>query len=658
MIATLAMLLLQQAIVAGTVVEAGTGLPVASVLLSAPSGDVRSDASGRFTLRAAPGDSIHARRVGYRPIVAVVAGPEVIVQLTSVALSLDPIAVTDARQPARLHAERSVAEARARGASSLPDLVQRLPFVTSRSGRGGTVLSMRGSRPEQVVVTLDGLPLTDPATGIADISDIPLIALGSVAASPGAAAASYGGGASGGVLALNTGDRSAISLTASSFHRRGAEAAARFEAWGGSLRLAGSWQSERNNFPFVNEFTATSGAGDSTERRVNADEQRAGLVLSAVFPRLHIVALGTALNRGLPGPMNVRIYDDVRQRSRRVLLRIGTSSGEWAASAGARLLDVSVRDPRNPAMDHDAQSLSVDVDVSRAIGRVTVRAGAGLDRVRATSLVPAERARGFVSASRNWERGRYRLRIDARADAVQTAGIRVSPSIGVERAGAATLFIRAGRGFRAPTFYDLYFASPQRVIARDVRPERVVLDAEAGVRVEHGLLAASASIFERRTHNAIVWFPGTFDWSPRNVPRERVRGVEAVLRLGGPRLAIESWGAVHDTRLFVDGIHIPTPYVPRMSGTLRADARVARFALSAEVAALGRRPYRIAPSAPENDLPPVVLLSADVSCSVSLLGADALVTAGIRNATNVRWQPVRRYPSPGRTWTAGLVVYP
>lgn len=89
----------------------------------------------------------------------------------------------------------AVSDARERGVSTLNGAIALLPYVALRSARGETGLSLRGARREQVVITLDGLPLNDPATGVADVNDVPLAAVQSVTVRPGADPLGAGSGA-------------------------------------------------------------------------------------------------------------------------------------------------------------------------------------------------------------------------------------------------------------------------------------------------------------------------------------------------------------------------------------------------------------------------------------------------------------------------------
>ncbi len=126
------------------------------------------------------------------------------------------------RALARTTGTIEVSAAQQMGVGTVTGLIGTLPFVAPRSARGETGLSLRGARREGVAITLDGLPLNDPATGLADVSDLPLLMLGSATVALGSDPLGAGSGATGGVLALHTGARRALSLRSGAFGQRAA----------------------------------------------------------------------------------------------------------------------------------------------------------------------------------------------------------------------------------------------------------------------------------------------------------------------------------------------------------------------------------------------------------------------------------------------------
>ena len=658
MIALLGSLLLQAtqpSTVRGSVRDASTHAPLASAIVAGPTASVRTDDDGRFVIGARSGDTLRVARVGYRPSRVIVAGESLHVALSPAALRLEEVAVRDSAEAVRLAASREAERARADGALTTADAASALPFVSARGGRAGLSLSMRGSRPEQVLVLMDGVPLNDPATGAADLTDVPLVALGAVAAVPGTDASRYGSGASGGVLALSSGAGSIVAASGGSFGARTLEARSGRTAGAWRLHGGGGWSASRNDYPLVID-RSRQGLPDSTATREDADEERLAVFGGASNGRFAATAFASRVERGLARPVEGNSAA-LREDRRRLLARAQLDAAGWSFAGGARVLDLDYRDPEGVVSPTRATSRSLDLEASRELAGVGMRAGVGTDRVEATSLRTVERPRGFVSLAGTRTLSAVRVDAALRGDAVRGAGVHLSPSLSAAwRLGALQLHGRAAQGFRAPSFHDLYVASAVSASARDVRPERVLMDAEAGVRVGGAAVSLAAAGFVRHTRDAIVWLPGSFSWSPHNVERERVRGAEARLLAAHGMLSVEGWAGAYHTRALIDGYDVPTPYAPQAAGgaVLRASHRA--LELVGSLSALGRRQYVTAPAARALELPGVALLDLTLSHRARLGTARLLSTAGVRNAGDVRWEPVRRFPAPGRSWILGITI--
>ena len=644
----------QSGVVTGAVLDGAIGTPVASALVASSAATTRTNNAGIFSLSAMIGDTLRVRRIGYREQRVVVDSRPLTIVLTPVAATLGAVRVSDSAAVGRASAARDVGEMRERGITSVPDAVASMPFVTARGAHGESTLSLRGARPEQVVVLIDGMPLNDPASGRADLSDIPLAALGALAVTPGSNASEFGSGASGGVVALGSGDGSLAAVSGTSLGGIGVEGAHAHAADWGSARLGASLATTRNEYLFLND----AGARDTVETRHNADERRASLFGSAVVGRVQLLALYAVREQGLAGPKNVRAYDHARESSDRRLARVRVGSNRWIASAGARRLVVRYRDESHSELAQDASTVVVDADALLSVGGIALKAGGAREHVWGTGLGVADRPSAFASASTRRRAGRVIADGSVRFDAAKGAHGQLSPSLAVERSGVLAPFARVAQGFRLPTFYDLYAPTPLGFVATGVEPERVLLDAEAGLRMNHNGASVSASAFTRRTQDAIVWFPGNFSWSPTNVAREDVRGVEARAGMVGQRYSADLWASHYDTRLFTDGTSVTTPYVPRFSGGASARASLGEFSVSTRLSAIGRRPFAMASASRAIEMPGVFLADLHASWRFATRRGSALLTAGAINVGNTVHESIRRYPSPGRSWQLAITVQP
>ena len=664
-------LLLAQVIVASSatrpvlVFDAASGAPVTLAVVESGVSRAITNGAGVAQLAVTRDDSIRIRRVGYRPLAVLLgqhAEPPV---RDTLRVALKPVAVSLAavvtRAPGgsgelgRSSTMRTIDAAREAGVVSITDLLSTLPFVAVRSARGEATLSIRGGRAEQVAVTLDGLSLTDPATGRADASDIPLAALATVRARPGTDGTS-GIGAVSGSVALTSGEGTLVSMRSAAYGARELEAALSIAPGEARVRLGGSWHEARNDFPFVNTDGATG--RDSLEQRANNDDARLALFATAAWPMARLTVLATHTERGLVGPMNVRIYDADRGRTDRLFVRGVMSFGNWTTAIGVRTQMLAYHSAPAPALDFRAETVAPDFDISGDVESLVVRAGAGLETGRATNIALPTRSRAFVSAEREWSWHELRAVAGVRVDAIERGGTQPSATLGVEWTARVTPFLRVSQAFRAPTLYDLYFASPERLTTRALDPERVEFDAEAGVRARVGDVEVSTAAFARDVRDAIIWFPGNFTWSPSNVGRERVRGAEGQASIAGRWYTASLWGTIMSSTLDAGGLTLQTPYVPEVSGGASVSLRAGSIGLTTTTHGLGRRAFTAAPASSSAELPAVLLTDVAVHWHATVAQSSLLLTAAVTNLGDARWESVRRYPAVGRSWSLALTLVP
>jgi outer membrane cobalamin receptor len=268
--------------------------------------------------------------------------------------------------------------------------------------------------------------------------------------------------------------------------------------------------------------------------------------------------------------------------------------------------------------------------------------------------------RGFALADARWSATLARVQAGVRVDAMTGAGALPSFSLAAERAVTShwTLAGRVTQAMRAPTLYDLYFASPQRVEVRALKPERVIADGEISLRFARtttfGFIQSSVAMVARNTRDAIVWFPGNFGWSPANVGRERVVGGEVNVALTSGWGEFATWATAYDATLTVGALSIPTPYVPRVATGSRLVAHWRSATVAATSRTMSRRPFSAGPRNRDYELPAVTLLDLALTHESPLHLAPTIATTftwTVENALDTSWQSVRGFPSPGRTWS-------
>jgi iron complex outermembrane receptor protein len=143
-------------------------------------------------------------------------------------------------------------------------------------------MSIRGSSSSQVQFYLDGVPLNDPYSGLADLNDISTGDLARIEIYRGTSPTGFGGSSIGGTVNLVSaagGEGSGSWLeahgSAGSFETRRLTAAVRTPSGPVSFRLGGSYLESMGDFPFTDDNGTPMNPGDDAETvRLNNDFTR------------------------------------------------------------------------------------------------------------------------------------------------------------------------------------------------------------------------------------------------------------------------------------------------------------------------------------------------------------------------------------------------
>ena len=309
------------------------------------------------------------RRIGYRPLDADVGLSSTIrlAPLHGSVVALDTqhvVALAESSRDPGTRVTISSGDARERGAFSTPQLAGLLPFTQLQSNRGAVSLSLRGARREQVIVTIDGIPLNDPATGLADVNEIPLSAISSATVAPGVSSLASVASSVGGELALQSSTQPVLAVQLGAFGARSMEAGTRVTVGRSLVHVGGSWSEADNNF----EFRNTAGVFDvaPVEQRVNNDESKWALFGTMLHDGVRIAVMGSRSERGLVGPMNVRTYDNDRATTDRLLVDSRLQAGRLTLGARLRSFGLAYRDLTRPQLDNDSRAYAAIASFMRS----------------------------------------------------------------------------------------------------------------------------------------------------------------------------------------------------------------------------------------------------------------------------------------------------
>jgi vitamin B12 transporter len=422
-------------------------------------------------------------------------------------------------------------------AQTLPDLLRSAAgvSVTTNGGIGkATSLFMRGAEADQNLILIDGVRIGSTTLGTASLQDLPLEQIERIEIVRGPRSALYGSEALGGVIQL--------------FTRRADAARSNFMVGGGANATRHAAASF--NTPFERGYVR-AGANYLASRGTNACEGYGAPLFAGCFTdepdrdayRNTSVSLGGGATLGAATEIDAlalfssgRVeYDgsfgnsaDFRQLTLGTALRHRLGE-HWSMRAQlGRATDDSENFADESAagrFDTTRESASVLLDGTAAAALWTFGVDAIRDRVASdTDFVEDSRTTVGVFAQARRRTGKADWQVSIRYDDNEQFGARTTGSVawGLVVNSAWRVTASIGTGFKAPTFNELYFPGFGNPA---LEPETSV-SAEASVRYRSDALRGSVTAFQSRIAD-LIGFDENF--SPVNIDRTRVRGIEAEL---------------------------------------------------------------------------------------------------------------------------------
>jgi len=239
--------------------------------------------------------------------------------------------------------------------------------VRTYGATGSAGLSMRGATSSQTLVLLDGFSVNHSQLGQADLSLIPVAALGGVEVLHGAASALYGSSAMGGTVLLHPANSETKGWSANlsggmaAFGERAAKIQVAFGHKNIHTRLAIQKFHTNGDFP----YSTIMGNTATTQRRVGSVRDDEGLMAS-IGGKLgkHHLQLNTWLlnnDRQLPSPIDQAPMNESQQdHSQRIWLTDRFQMGKSKIQAGIMAHETQIR-YKNPTYGMD------DLGLTRAL---------------------------------------------------------------------------------------------------------------------------------------------------------------------------------------------------------------------------------------------------------------------------------------------------
>ncbi len=606
------------------------------------------------------------------------------------------------------------------GVLGLPDALAPLPGVrVARFGAPGSfsMVSIRGTRNEQILVLVDGRRLSPAQGGGVDLGAVDAASLERVEVLRGGASALYGGGALGGVVNLVTRPPagwpggSSFRLEGGSFGTvEGMMRHERALGAGGRLWLRGHGLTTRGDYAYFDR-------GAEVERKNARARSSGGTVGLRLAPSPHaqltLDGVIEAGEQGVPGAIEFPTLEAERTDHRgsaaaELVLDDRGATGNRIALSGQWLRQRrNYSDREHGIADrHINRSAGIDVRLDHSLSGTrglapsstdpgpgpaipSLTGGVDLTWDDLDSTTDGDRSRRSAGLYLRGQFGRDRLIVApaARLDAASDAAPSLNPRLGlrVDLDHGLDLRLAAGRSYRPPSFDDLFFPDVGGAMGNpNLRPERA-LDLEMGVGGGFGRpprhdASFAVNAYRQQVDDLIQWSPGADGrWRPHNVGRAVVEGIEAETRISiptgwaGPSEIVAALDLLDPRNRTgepnVDGRRLP--YRPAVEGHLELVVPASsRLRVTGAWQGIGRS---FATEANTKSIPGHGLLDLTLELVVKAAprsspeqgssldrpsappaGDRLVLSVAVLNLADIAAVDVRDYPLPGREWRLGL----
>jgi outer membrane cobalamin receptor len=394
-------------------------------------------------------------------------------------------------------------------------------------------VSIRGSSPEQIVVLVDGVRMTDVQSAHYTLDvGVPLESIERIEVLRGIGSALYGPDAVGGVINIVTRRNQPGDLRA----RSGS-----FGSIGGGA--AGGVARDALSLSAAVDFDKSDGHRDGTDYRIGQGRASLSAPTSGGLVRTTL-ALGM---RDFGAADFYAPYNSIERTTTTTLdSRLDQAVGAWslAVSGSTRRHQdhyVLVRgDPSIYENRHESWQTTGDVVATRAKGPVALAIG--------TEGVHDQLSSARLGGRRDWRAALFgeatagnpssaMADVGLRGDHSSVYGDFFSPSLSASTSIASNVRVHAsgGGGFRAPTWTERFYTDPSNQGDPDLRPERF-WTGDLGARADAGEWTLDVTGFLRRATNLIDWVKPagaapTVVWQTMNVGEATYRGIESALDL-------------------------------------------------------------------------------------------------------------------------------
>jgi outer membrane cobalamin receptor len=596
-------------------------------------------------------------------------------------------------------------------ARTVDELLDRVPgvhVIDEGAGSGRKRVSIRGSRSNQVLVLLDGIPLNDQLSGDVDFSLISVSAVEEIRIAKSGSSHSFGSGALGGVIHIIT-KQNPVEEIKCGFSLGDFQAFGINPGFSGKIkRFSCTTQYEHLKDEGTYEFEYVKGDSQTVKaERRNADFRSHNLFGNITCSsRRHEFTLKVNLyesDRGLPGLVHALTPYARAETVRRIFQvrhRLTDGAWRWHASvsrhdnnseyrhlppSSAPLEDRS-QPPYHTTYDFSSHQANLQFDWSSSDkAKLETNATVRRDRYEDEDLLWPGIAKIGRADNSSYGLGlhseatlslpfpslQFKLSSALRFDGIEfkhegafRKEEKLSPNLALllSRTGDSILTVRTswGRSFRAPTFADLFYQDVRINGNPDLKAESSE-NLDVGIRIGApvwGWLEMKAEYFRRNVKDLIVWRQGSFaTFSPVNTDA-LISGTE----FSGDWELWKHKLLFHLNHLILNPINKSgertthdkqIPYQANHMTKVGISFHLTPFSVDYRRRMVGQR---YVTEANTIKLEPYAVDDVSMVFSTRMRGGDIQIKMSLFNLLNEEYEMIERAPLPRRHWRGGVEV--
>jgi len=449
----------------------------------------------------------------------------------------NPIVVSASRFPVSfLHSARSVAVLDSAQLAQLPvtSVQEALEYIFGvdllQRGSPGVQadINLRGAGYEQVLIMIDGVNLNDPQTGHHNLNlTLPLNAVDRIEVMKGAGSRLYGPGAMGGVINIITrkAKKKNLALTFKGGDYRFFETMAALDL---------KFNNHSHSF-YLNQ-SSSAGFLHNTDFKNYIFGYKNELTFAA--HKAGLMAGFKDIDFGANRFYHPS-FPDQREKTQTTFFKANVELNFKNLQLTPKVFwrhhnDDFILDATRPEWYHnkhrtDVWGSEIVTNFASLWGQTSLLASWRLKQIKSNNLGNHQRAEIGFSAEYQFTWHQWQFTIGSSFFNYQGWGWQVNPGLDVafQLRSNCVLFASTGKGFRPPSFTELYYSSPANKGNLHLKPEESI-DFEIGSRWQWQQVGWALALFQRHAKNLIDWkFDETGNyWQVQNIGRLNTRGIE------------------------------------------------------------------------------------------------------------------------------------